>query len=192
MPPQHFAAFNVDSQVFLRTTLSCALVNLKPIIPGHVLVIPRRVVSRFADLSTAEVSDLYTTVQRVARVLNTRCYSHATASTISMQDGPAAGQSVSHVHVHVLPRGEKDLAKNDDVYTLLDDHSARLNANYAAWQDALQERGGFTAVDDESRKPRTSKDMEDEALWLASAFKADEEATSNNASEIAQKGQSKA
>lgn len=183
MAPQHFAAFNVEKQVFLRTTLSCCLVNLKPIVPGHVLVIPRRVVSRFSELSAAEVGDLYTTVQRVARVLNTRCYQEMTATTVSMQDGVHAGQTVPHVHVHVLPRGRGDMEalgrRNDDVYRLLDDHSEHLGDDLAAWQKAAMERAPFNAVDDESRHPRTMQQMEEEAAWLAEAFKADDEASNS-------------
>jgi bis(5'-adenosyl)-triphosphatase len=58
MPPSQvvqFAQFVITGQVFYATTLSAALVNLKPILPGHSLVIPRRVVPRYADLSVAEV-----------------------------------------------------------------------------------------------------------------------------------------
>ena len=52
----HFAQFVVTTQVFYTTRLCAALVNLKPILPGHSLVIPRRVVPRYADLSLDEVS----------------------------------------------------------------------------------------------------------------------------------------
>ncbi len=38
-----------------------------------------------------------------------------------LQDGPAAGQSVPHLHVHVLPRKEGDFANNDEVYDAIDD-----------------------------------------------------------------------
>lgn len=53
-----FAQFRVSTQVFYSTKLSAALVNLKPILPGHCLVIPRRVVPRFTDLSSDEVPSL--------------------------------------------------------------------------------------------------------------------------------------
>ena len=50
-----FAQFVVTTQVFYATKLSAALVNLKPILPGHSLVIPKRVVPRYTDLSPDEV-----------------------------------------------------------------------------------------------------------------------------------------
>jgi diadenosine tetraphosphate (Ap4A) HIT family hydrolase len=45
--------------VFATSPLSFAFVNLKPVVPGHVLVSPKRVVPRFADLSEEEVADLW-------------------------------------------------------------------------------------------------------------------------------------
>ncbi|KAG6333898.1 hypothetical protein ID866_5183 [Astraeus odoratus] len=56
-------------QVFYRAPLSYAIVNLKPIVPGHVLVIPTRVVPRLADLTGAELSSLITSVQTVGNVI---------------------------------------------------------------------------------------------------------------------------
>ena len=36
--------------------------------------------------------------------------------TLAIQDGPEAGQTVKHVHVHVLPRKAGDFAENDQIY----------------------------------------------------------------------------
>ena len=47
-----------------------------------------------------------------------------------LQDGVHAGQSVPHVHVHVLPRRPGDFKSNDDVYDAIDDASKAL-AGYA-------------------------------------------------------------
>ena len=43
-----------------------------------------------------------------------------------MQDGQDAGQSVPHVHVHVLPRRPGDFHRNDDVYDAIDDNDGAL------------------------------------------------------------------
>eukprot|EP01104_Vermistella_antarctica_P010158 TRINITY_DN2680_c2_g1_i1.p1 TRINITY_DN2680_c2_g1~~TRINITY_DN2680_c2_g1_i1.p1 ORF type:complete len:168 (+),score=36.54 TRINITY_DN2680_c2_g1_i1:78-506(+) len=107
-----------SSEVFFRSRLSMALVNLMPVQPGHVLVIPTRVVRRFHDLTEDEVSDLFASVQKVSRVLQKEY--DCPALTIAIQDGKEAGQTVHHVHVHVMPRREGDFKRNDDVYTELD------------------------------------------------------------------------
>lgn len=38
----------------------------------------------------------------------------------SWQDGPQAGQSVPHVHIHCLPRRPGDFKRNDDIYDAID------------------------------------------------------------------------
>eukprot|EP00075_Anas_platyrhynchos_P003073 XP_005026963.2 bis(5'-adenosyl)-triphosphatase isoform X3 [Anas platyrhynchos] len=108
------------SVVFLKTELSFALVNRKPVVPGHVLVCPLRPVERFRDLCPEEVADLFRMAQRVGNVVEK--HFGATSLTISIQDGPEAGQTVKHVHVHVLPRRAGDFSRNDDVYKELQQH----------------------------------------------------------------------
>ncbi|KAK1139636.1 Dinucleoside triphosphate hydrolase [Aspergillus melleus] len=119
--PIHFGPFLVTSQVFHQTPLTIALVNLKPILPGHVLISPRRVVPRVADLTPSETSDLFLTVRRVGRMIE-RVYG-ASSLNIAVQDGVDAGQSVPHVHTHVIPRKRADLdhkGGTDAVYDMLD------------------------------------------------------------------------
>ncbi|XP_068883766.1 bis(5'-adenosyl)-triphosphatase isoform X5 [Aphelocoma coerulescens] len=102
------------SVVFLTTELSFALVNRRPVVPGHVLVCPLRPVERVHDLCPEEVADLFLTAQRVGNVVEKHFC--GTSLTFSIQDGPEAGQTVKHVHVHVLPRRAGDFSRNDDVY----------------------------------------------------------------------------
>ncbi|KAJ4139022.1 Dinucleoside triphosphate hydrolase [Fusarium oxysporum] len=56
-----FGPFEVTNQVFLTTPHSFALVNLKPLIQGHVLVCPHNPHKRLTDLTSTEISDLFTT-----------------------------------------------------------------------------------------------------------------------------------
>lgn len=64
-----FATFKVESQIFYRSSLSYGLVNLKPLVDGHVLCIPKRVVPRLSDLHGDEISDLFLSVQTIAKTL---------------------------------------------------------------------------------------------------------------------------
>ncbi|XP_064632288.1 nitrilase and fragile histidine triad fusion protein NitFhit-like [Lineus longissimus] len=119
-----FGQFSIRSdQVFHRSNLSIAFVNIKPVVPGHVLVSPIRVVEKFADLTPSEVSDLFNCVKRVTKVIEE--VHGATSSSVAIQDGPDAGQTVAHVHVHILPRKAGDF-KEDEVYSKLQDHDKNL------------------------------------------------------------------
>lgn len=136
-PPQLFGPFPVAPQIFHTTSLSFALVNLKPLRPGHVLVCPRRVVPRLHDLSAAETTDLFATVQRVARTV-ARMY-RADGLNVAVQDGAAAGQSVPHVHVHVIPRGEGD-GEGDGIYERMEGEEGDLRRGFRV-EGERRERG---------------------------------------------------
>lgn len=123
-----FGHVNLDSScVFARTSLSYAFVNIKPVLPGHMLVAPHRSAARMSDLTPAEVSDLFVLVQRVSNVVQKQFSSSSV--TVAVQDGPDAGQTVKHVHVHIIPRRSGDLEHNDDIYYELQKHDRDLHAN---------------------------------------------------------------
>ncbi|KAE8611223.1 hypothetical protein XENTR_v10012374 [Xenopus tropicalis] len=120
------------SVIFFRSELSFALVNRKPVVPGHVLVCPLRPANRFRELRPEEVSDLFTTVQKVASVVET--HFGGSSLTISIQDGPEAGQTVQHVHVHILPRKAGDFKRNDKIYEELQDHDSKGQDTPDKWR----------------------------------------------------------
>ncbi|PUU72259.1 HIT-like domain-containing protein [Tuber borchii] len=176
--PVYFGSFLVTSQVFYSTAYSFALVNLKPLLPGHVLVCPNRVVPRLKDLSTDEVTDLFLTVQKVSKV--TEKIYKADSLNIAMQDGIAAGQSVPHVHIHIIPRHFQDLPQEDQIYTMLESQDGDLGRNYLeAQHPAVTENGARpkfpTVHPDAERKPRSEETMAEEAKWLAGCMGEGEE-----------------
>ncbi|KAL9459046.1 hypothetical protein AB3S75_002434 [Citrus x aurantiifolia] len=107
-----FGPFKIDPrQVFYSTPLSYALVNLRPLLPGHVLVCPRRDAVRFGDLTADETRDLWLTAQTVGTQLES--YHKASSLAFAIQDGPQAGQTVPHVHIHIVPRKAASSEEND-------------------------------------------------------------------------------
>ncbi|KAL9411775.1 hypothetical protein AB3S75_045389 [Citrus x aurantiifolia] len=114
-----FGPHKIDAKdVFYTTPLSFVMVNLRPVLPGNVLVVPKREVKRFADLTADEICDLWLTARKVGRQLEV--YHKASSLTLNIQDGPQAGQSVPHVHIHIVPRKESDFENNDEIYDALD------------------------------------------------------------------------
>lgn len=167
----YFGPFLVTSQVFHITPHSFALVNLKPLLPGHVLVSPRRAAPRLSDLTQGEVTDLFLTVQRVGRMIE-RVY-NATSLNIAMQDGADAGQSVPHVHTHILPRKRADLddkGGSDKIYEMIESDDGNIGKHL--WERS-QERPRFPQVDNDTRQPRTEEEMAEEARRLAQEMQND-------------------
>lgn len=149
-----FGPYKIDpKEVFYSTNLSYAMVNLRPLLPGHVLVCPRREVKRFADLSADETSDLWLTAQKVGSQLE--CYHKASSVTFTIQDGPQAGQTVAHVHIHIVPRKAGDFEKNDEIYDAID----------------VKEKELAQKLDlDKERKDRSMEEMSQEANYYRALF----------------------
>ncbi|CEF68424.1 Nitrilase homolog 1 [Strongyloides ratti] len=89
-----------------------AFVNIRPIVKGHVLICPIRYVKRLSDLTDEETCDIFLVAKKIQTALEK--YLNSTACTISCQDGIDAGQSVEHVHIHILPRNKDDFGDTPD------------------------------------------------------------------------------
>ncbi|XP_042026179.1 bifunctional bis(5'-adenosyl)-triphosphatase/adenylylsulfatase FHIT-like [Salvia splendens] len=138
-----FGPYKIDPRgVFYSTQFSYAMVNLRPL----VLVCPRRVVKRFIDLTADETSDLWLTAHKIGPQLES--YHKASSLTLNIQDGPQAGQTVPHVHIHRIPRKVGDFEKNDEIYDAID-----------AKEKALKEKFDL----DKERKDRSLEEMAEEA-----------------------------
>lgn len=128
--------------VFMDSALSYAFVNRRCVVPGHVLVAPRcsqlEIPARLQQLSPAQLCDLFCLAQLVQRLVE-RVF-EAGSSTVCVQDGRHAGQTVPHVHIHVLPRREGDFAFNDDVYRRLHEHDREEKDQEDKWRDPEEMR----------------------------------------------------
>ena len=87
-----------------------------------------------------------------------------------LQDGAAAGQSIPHVHFHLLPRKAAGdiFSRNDDIYPALEKNEAGFNDDEVAVGRGKVEPLRMDA--DEDRKPRSMEEMEKEAGWLKAFF----------------------
>ncbi|CAF0928668.1 unnamed protein product [Didymodactylos carnosus] len=95
--PIHWGQLTItSSQLIYQSSLSFATVNKKPVVPGHLLVSPFRCVDRFCDLTAEEISDLFTTVKHVAKIIEQ--HYNAKSFSIAVQDGEFAGQTVKLAH----------------------------------------------------------------------------------------------
>jgi diadenosine tetraphosphate (Ap4A) HIT family hydrolase len=77
-----------------------------PVSPGHALVIPRRHVASFFDTTAAEQA-LLLKLLNLARIEIAQQFRPA-GFNIGINDGAAAGQTVAHLHIHLIPRYDGD------------------------------------------------------------------------------------
>lgn len=160
-----FYQFAVDSQVFFKSKYTYALVNLKPLVPGHVLVVPLRTsVLRFGDLTAQESQDYMKSLQIIQGFIS-KAYK-ADSLNIAIQDGPESGQSVPHLHTHLIPRNKSDKF-DDSIHTQLENTDlAAAYADFFARKETFKEFGKFKSVPDSERHPRSAEEMAKEAAWL--------------------------
>jgi histidine triad (HIT) family protein len=81
---------------------SLAFMDVMPQVDGHVLVIPKEPAENILDLSAESASALMTATQTVAKAVKKGL--SAPGIMLAMLNGAPAGQSVFHVHFHVIPR----------------------------------------------------------------------------------------
>jgi histidine triad (HIT) family protein len=79
-----------------------AFLDINPLAPGHLLVIPKQRVARLHELSDEAAAALGRALPRLARAVLEA--TGATAYNVLQNNGAAAHQAVDHVHFHVIPK----------------------------------------------------------------------------------------
>lgn len=108
--PQHDCPFCYPqtTRIRLESELVMAMLDGFGVTEGHTLVLPRRHVTSIFDLSEPEQSAVWSMVAQVRAGLMDEL--RPDGFNVGLNDGPAAGQTVMHAHVHVIPRRAGDVA----------------------------------------------------------------------------------
>jgi diadenosine tetraphosphate (Ap4A) HIT family hydrolase len=95
-----------EGRVFAENALAFAFPTNIPIIPGHSLVVPKRVVATMDELTNEEVLALFQLITIVKDALKRAV--GAEGFNCAWNEGAEYGQSVPHLHIHVVPRAPGD------------------------------------------------------------------------------------
>jgi diadenosine tetraphosphate (Ap4A) HIT family hydrolase len=94
-------------RVLAKNDLVFAVLDAYPISEGHALFIPYRHVASFLELTPAETSAAFELLRVVREILDAR---HRPAGyNLGVNVGQAAGQTVMHAHLHLIPRYAGDI-----------------------------------------------------------------------------------
>lgn len=111
MPPCVFCAIVRDAapaSIVIRRPTAIAFMDLRPWRRGHVLCVPTRHGQRLGDLPPDDVAAVFALARDVTAAVRASGLPCDDVNLL-VNDGPAAGQTVAHLHVHVVPRVRGDL-----------------------------------------------------------------------------------
>jgi histidine triad (HIT) family protein len=121
-------AGEIPAEVIASEADGVAFLDVQPLADGHVLVVPRAHVATIEDLEPAAADALFRMVRRLAGPV--RQALGAAGTTVGINNGAATGQTVPHVHVHIVPRWPDDGAGS--VHTIFPRRTTRTLADVAA------------------------------------------------------------
>jgi diadenosine tetraphosphate (Ap4A) HIT family hydrolase len=94
-------------EVLAASETAVAFADEFPVSDGHALIVPRRHLRRLENLEEGEWTDVFSLVHQVAREIADR--PDVDGVNVGVNSGAAAGQTVEHAHVHVIPRRQGDV-----------------------------------------------------------------------------------
>lgn len=99
-------AGDLPGEFVFRAERWVALLDIRPTVAGHVLLIPLAEAVHFADLPGATQAELGLHLSRL--IVAVKRVTGCPAVNAVLNDGPVAGQEVAHVHLHIVPRWAND------------------------------------------------------------------------------------
>ncbi len=85
-----------------------AIYDRYPVSQGHVLIIPKRHVEDYFSLTQTENNAIFKAINQIKNHLDEKF--HPDGYNIGINNGSAAGQSIFHLHIHLIPRYQGDVA----------------------------------------------------------------------------------
>lgn len=96
-----------DERIIYECNQTIAFIDTYPASPGHTLVVPKRHIPTYFDASENEILAIGKAVQICKEFLDNEF--NPDAYNIGINNGEAAGQSIKHLHVHIIPRYKGDV-----------------------------------------------------------------------------------
>ena len=98
---------HLNRPTLAESKLSYACLDNYPVSKGHTLVVPRRHVASLWDMTADEYTDAFTLVRQAKDMLQKQF--KPAGFNVGVNCGEAAGQSVLHAHIHIIPRYTGDV-----------------------------------------------------------------------------------
>ena len=125
------------ASIVYQDDVALAIMDIRPVNPGHIVVMPKKHIAYMADMDEATGMHLFRITIRLEQALRNsgvRCE----GTNLFLANGEAAGQEVSHLHMLVFPRFKSDSFRIEVDWSVnpsrkeLDGIAARIRSTYEA------------------------------------------------------------
>jgi len=100
----------IPGKILYEDENTLAMLDKYPKAPGHAIVFPKTHAETILDLDNADIAPTFCTVKKVTRTLQEKL--SPDGFTIGFNHGTYAGQTVPHLHIHIIPRFEGDRGRS--------------------------------------------------------------------------------
>jgi histidine triad (HIT) family protein len=97
---------NIPARIISQNDNAVAFLDAFPLSVGHTLIIPKRHYSKVQDMNREDSSGTFDLLRVITAAVEKAA--GVKASTIAIHNGVEAGQVISHVHIHIIPRTAGD------------------------------------------------------------------------------------
>lgn len=102
-----FCRLPAEQRIVTESATAFAIMDKFPVNKGHALIIPKRHIDNYFDLTNREQSALWLMVNRVKKIIEKE---HSPDGfNVGINIGEPSGQTIPHVHIHLIPRYEGDI-----------------------------------------------------------------------------------
>ncbi|ABL02263.1 histidine triad (HIT) protein [Candidatus Ruthia magnifica str. Cm (Calyptogena magnifica)] len=96
-----------EERIIGQCDLTITFLDSYPVSPGHTLIVPKRHVATYFDITEQEQNAIAKAIQKSKLILDEEF--SPDGFNIGMNNGEVAGQSIMHLHVHMIPRYKNDV-----------------------------------------------------------------------------------
>jgi bis(5'-adenosyl)-triphosphatase len=119
-----FCKKRILENCFASSLNFAAIYNIAPILPGHSLIIPKKHFISLIELPDDYIAEMMVFAKKATSVL--KHVFECDGFDWTIQDGVSAGQTVPHLHLHIIPRKQLDLPESNEWFAKIPENEKQL------------------------------------------------------------------
>jgi len=100
------ASKEIPAKIIYEDESAVGVLDVNPVSPGHSMILPKKHAGNILELPDGEIKGVFQAVKNLTALLKNKL--NPDGFTIGINHGSVSGQTVEHLHIHVIPRWKND------------------------------------------------------------------------------------